>query len=279
MASSRFSSYRKASYHEPPPQPKDEIESDDEDAMLDISWYHPSLSRHAAECMLIDNAPEGSYLLRPSSDKGSFVISVKLSKSVQHVKMTLLTGNKVRFGNTTFDSINAFKKHIEQEKPIIGGDSGVTVILSLPYSRFVDEEESHQYVDVLHHAVTQKAKDSDDDSSDEDTTHEVIPKNLAVCSREGYLTKVGKIRKSWKVRWFTLRNSTLTYYRTKQSTKPIDVINLDEAVAVEPDNTKAKENCFMIKFEHRTYYFIANSTEDCDQWVAQLRSRLKIKPH
>lgn len=40
--------------------------------------------------------------------------------------MTLLTGNKVRFGNTTFDSINAFKKHIEQEKPIIGGDSGKT---------------------------------------------------------------------------------------------------------------------------------------------------------
>ena len=31
-----------------------------------------------------------------------------------------------------------------------------------------------------------------------------------------------------------------------------------------------------IKFEHRTYYFIANSTEDCDQWIAQLRSRIKV---
>ena len=44
MASSRFSSFRKSSYREAEPQPKDEIESDDEDAMLDIRfvrWSDP----------------------------------------------------------------------------------------------------------------------------------------------------------------------------------------------------------------------------------------------
>ena len=39
MASSRFSSYRK-SYRDPEPQPKDEIESDDEEAMLDIRFVY-----------------------------------------------------------------------------------------------------------------------------------------------------------------------------------------------------------------------------------------------
>jgi len=40
------------------------------------SWFHPHLSRHAADCILIDNAPEGSYLLRPSND-GQYALSVK----------------------------------------------------------------------------------------------------------------------------------------------------------------------------------------------------------
>ncbi len=29
--------------------------------MMALEWYHPNLTRHAADCMLIDNAPEGSY--------------------------------------------------------------------------------------------------------------------------------------------------------------------------------------------------------------------------
>ena len=57
------------------------------------------------------------------------------------------------------------------------------MILKLPYSRFIDEEENHQYVDLLHHAVTQTAKDSDDDSSEDDTAHEALPKHLAVSTQ------------------------------------------------------------------------------------------------
>lgn len=31
----------------------------------------------------------------------------------------------------------------------------------------------------------------------------------------GYLTKEGKLRKSWKFRWFVLENGVMTYYKTK----------------------------------------------------------------
>ena len=42
-----------------------------------IRWFHPHLTRHAADCILIDNAPEGSYLLRPVEDSGHYALSVK----------------------------------------------------------------------------------------------------------------------------------------------------------------------------------------------------------
>ena len=32
-----------------------------------LLWYHPTLSRHTAESMLIQNGSDGTYLLRPSS--------------------------------------------------------------------------------------------------------------------------------------------------------------------------------------------------------------------
>lgn len=45
--------------------------------MLDNRWFHPHLTRHAADCILIDNAPEGSYLLRPVEDSDHYALSVK----------------------------------------------------------------------------------------------------------------------------------------------------------------------------------------------------------
>ena len=246
-----------------------------DDPMLALKWYHPHLSRHAADCMLIDNAPEGSYLLRPSSDENAYVLSVKLSSSVQHIKVTRTLSNGYRFGNSSFATVESIRKHFEIEKPVIGGDSGVTVILKFPYSRYV--KESHLYTDVVHHAVTNMI-DSDSDSFDSvpesGNNNHTMSKTVAVSSREGYLTKQGRIRKSWRVRWFVLRNYHLSYYKTKQSQKPISMLNLLEASNVDYDDTKHKEFCFRLEFNKRTYYFYANSIEDREQWVELLRSKL-----
>ena len=45
--------------------------------LLGFRWFHPHLTRHAADCILIDNAPEGSYLLRPVEDSDHYAVSVK----------------------------------------------------------------------------------------------------------------------------------------------------------------------------------------------------------
>lgn len=252
---------------------------EESEPMLVLSWYHPNLTRHAADCMLIDNAPEGSYLLRPSSnhDKdSSYVLCVKLSSSVQHIKVTNVS-QRLMFGNITFESIESFRRHFEQEKPVIGGDSGITVVLRFPYRRHI--KESHIYTDVVHHAVTnmlESTSDSDmdmssaDDLADDST--DSIPQ--AVGSKEGFLTKQGLIRKSWRTRWFVLRGNMLCYFRTKQSRYPINRLDLSKAYGIDYDNSRQKQYCFSVEFQKRTYYLQAACAEDCHQWVELLRSKL-----
>ena len=250
-----------------------------DDPMMAIRWFHPHLTRHAADCMLIDNAPEGSYLLRSSSDGEGYVVCVKLSSSVQHIRLNLIRsrdGEVFRFGNSSFDSIEALRKHFEMEMPVIGGDSGVTVVLQYPYTRFV--EESHMYVDVVHHAVTNMMDSSSETEEDSITggspSLSIRERTIAVASKEGYLTKLGRIRKTWRVRWFTLRNQYFCYYKTKQTPKPIGTMDMTRARTVEYDNSKQKDFCFRIEFPYRTFYLYANSAEDSQQWVELLRSKL-----
>lgn len=249
----------------------------DSDPMLCLNWYHPHLTRHAADCMLIDNALEGSYLLRASSEfqtDGSYVLSVKLSSSVQHIKV-IASESGYRFGNSTFQSVNSFRKHFELEKPVIGGDSGVTVLLRFPYVRFINE--ARVYTDVVHHAVTNML-DSSSESEQSEDSHSEMP-HQAINSKEGYMTKQGRIRKSWKCRWFILRNNVLSYYKTKQSKRPIDRLDLSRALAVEFDNSKQRDGCFRIELPHRTYYMYASCAEDCHQWVELLRSKIPTSHH
>ena len=250
-----------------------------EDPMMVLRWYHPRLTRHAADCMLIDNAPEGSYLLRPATDCEGYVVSIKLSCSVQHIKVAITPDGKYRFGNSSFGTVQSLRRHFELEKPVIGGDSGVTVVLKFPYTRFV--EETHMYTEVVHHAVThmlESSSESDPDILDSERCADVrdYQRTMAVSSKEGYLTKQGRIRKSWRVRWFVLRNQYFSYYKTKQTAKPIAVLNMMRARSVEYDYTKNKDHCFRILFPKRTYYLYANSTEDCQQWIDLLQSKIPL---
>lgn len=274
--------------------------SEEADAMMALHWFHPHLTRHAADCMLIDNAPEGSYLLRASSDyrsSGAYVLSVKLSSSVQHIRITKLDGG-YKFGNITFETVESFKRHFELEKPVIGGDSGITVVLKFPYLRFI--EESHIYTDVVHHAVTNMLDSSSEGETEEEGSyegrdecslppppggaaaslaslpphHKTRTHHQAISSKEGYLTKQGRIIKNWKCRWFVLRSSILSYYKTKPSRRPIDRLDLSQAVCVEYDNSKQKDYCFRVEFTHRTYFLYASCAEDSHQWVELLRSKL-----
>ena len=51
-------------------------------------------------------------------------VYIRFSQSVQHMKVLLQPDGRYRFGQSLFSTVEAFKKHFEIEKPVIGGETG-----------------------------------------------------------------------------------------------------------------------------------------------------------
>ncbi|CAB3990336.1 Hypothetical predicted protein [Paramuricea clavata] len=171
------------------------------DELEQISWYHPNMNRHMSEGLLMANGEDGSYLLRPSKKEGQLSLSVRCANSVKHFQIGW-DGHKYTFGMGKFDCLSEFVEHFEN-KPLIGGDSGILTLLKYPYPR--DVEEPNEYETVRVHAEWGKSRD-----------RSVRDKgNLAIATREGYLTKQGGRIKNWKTRWFVVVANDLKYYKVK----------------------------------------------------------------
>jgi dual adaptor for phosphotyrosine/3-phosphotyrosine/3-phosphoinositide len=149
---------------------------------------------------------------------------------------------------------------------VIGGDSGILTILKSPYPREVEEPDVYDSIRV-------HAEGGSSDPNEQQPT-------FAIASKEGYLTKLGHHRKSWKTRWFVLYKNELSYYETRDKKKcnPIRVIDLKSVSEVCADNSQSKENCFKIITSYRTFFLIAISAQDAEDWIKILRWKLD-HPH
>ena len=97
-----------------------------------LEWFHPNLTRHTAESILLQNGKDGTYLLRPSSKGGGeYALSVKFEQSVKHFNI-VWTGTNITFGHGTFRSIGDFVEHFKN-KPLIGTESSQLVLLKVKY--------------------------------------------------------------------------------------------------------------------------------------------------
>jgi len=65
-----------------------------------------------------------------------------------------------------------------------------------------------------------------------------------LASKEGYLVKLGAVVKSWKNRWFVLRNEELSYYAREKDKEPIRIIKLKDVEEVSPCELSQKKNAF-----------------------------------
>jgi hypothetical protein len=103
-----------------------------------------------------------------------------------------------------------------------------------------------------------------------------IPWNQAV-ALEGWLTKKGEVVQNWKRRWFMLTvNGEMHYFRKKsavESGKPQGTIDLRELKGVK---ASAKEpRSFVIKTAVRDFVVIADTVEECSQWVAAIKEQVR----
>lgn len=84
----------------------------------------------------------------------------------------------------------------------------------------------------------------------------------------------GKL-KTWRKRWFVLKNGVLTYYKSQNDVnrKPQGQIVLDEICKI----TRAEgSNTFEIDTGKKTYYLTADSITAMEDWV---RDKLKLKTY
>ncbi|XP_041363514.1 dual adapter for phosphotyrosine and 3-phosphotyrosine and 3-phosphoinositide-like isoform X1 [Gigantopelta aegis] len=227
-----------------------------------LEFFHPNLTRHTAESMLLQNGTDGTYLLRPSSKTGKhweYALSVKCDKSVKHFNVSW-TGTEFQFGHGTFKSLQDLLTHFSNQ-PLIGGESGQLVLLCRPYPRDIAEPDLYEEVTV--HAELSTA-DANNTTS-----------GFSINSKEGFLTKEGRYFKTWRTRWFLLQKNELKYYKEKTDKSPIRVLDLNTCRECSQDNSKKpKPFVFRLVFDWRTFYMSASSEQDMKEWINVITWRL-----
>eukprot|EP01104_Vermistella_antarctica_P019415 TRINITY_DN758_c2_g3_i1.p1 TRINITY_DN758_c2_g3~~TRINITY_DN758_c2_g3_i1.p1 ORF type:complete len:2061 (-),score=458.91 TRINITY_DN758_c2_g3_i1:628-6810(-) len=83
--------------------------------------------------------------------------------------------------------------------------------------------------------------------------------------KEGWLKKEGLKYKNWKRRWCILKNNFISYFKSRQEGAPVGAIPLTDAFGCE--KTDEKLNKFKIMTRHRTYYLIAETTKEMNEWM------------
>ncbi|XP_077999399.1 dual adapter for phosphotyrosine and 3-phosphotyrosine and 3-phosphoinositide-like [Glandiceps talaboti] len=238
-------------------------------SLEELEWYHGNQSRHVTESILLHNGRDGSYLLRTSeTNPGEYTLSVRSKDAVKHFRLQKgRSGALFKFGAFAFDSLGELLDHFDKQ-PVIGGETGSIIVLKYPYAKFIEEPPCYDTVKVHAAFGTPNRNSLDDDG---------LSQPPAVASKEGFLTKEGGIVKSWKLRWFVLCKNELKYFKTREETTPIRTLDLRECQGVDWDHhrLKNKENCFLIEFPERTYYFHATSYNEADEWVKILRWQVR----
>ncbi|CAG5127808.1 unnamed protein product [Candidula unifasciata] len=232
------------------------------DEIENLEWYHPTLTRHTAESILMQNGSDGTYLLRPSR-KGSvkYALSVKCNQAVKHFPV-LWSSPEIKFGQCTFKSAEEFVDHF-RNKPLLSGESGQVVLLKIPYPRDIEEPDTYE-------SVTLHGEFCGDQESDRKNI------NFSVNSKEGFLTKLGGHIKSWRTRWFVLQRNELKYFKQKSSKNCIRVLDLDQCKGCCEDLTHPSQSyVFKLDMGWRIFYLSSTSAQDMHDWIKNINFRLK----
>ncbi|CAI8043468.1 Dual adapter for phosphotyrosine and 3-phosphotyrosine and 3-phosphoinositide [Geodia barretti] len=204
------------------------------------------------------------------------------------------------FGQETFTSIPAFLEHFDN-RPLLGDEGGKLIVLKYPYPREVEENPDY-HSSVTAHFLSDPPKhpkklepgrrcqsDSEvlSNSSGENTplssSVEEPPTqkttsihSVSLASKAGYLVKMGAKVKSWKKRWFVLKDKNLSYYTKDTDTRPLRVIDLSQATSIScSDEYEEKANLFKIVLPWRTFYLQALTETLRREWVELLSWRLR----
>lgn len=96
-------------------------------------------------------------------------------------------------------------------------------------------------------------------------------KKMETLEKTGHLVKLGGKLKTWRKRWFVLKNGTLTYWKSQHDVnkKPQGEISLDDACRI---IHAEGASTFEIDTGKKIYYLTADSNVLMDDWVRVLQN-------
>lgn len=227
-----------------------------------LDYFHPDLDRHKAECILLQNGQEGTFLIRNSSQQNEYVVSVRAANAVKHFQL-FWKDSHFLFGHGCYETFEDLYYHFSN-KPTLVGESGIPTLLVNPYPRTVSEPAI--YDTVVSHAESSTAENN-------------FRKEFSINSKDGYLTKLGSIFKTWHVRWFVLKNNELKYFKNSADKGSLRILDLDECreCKMEEAAFRGKTHVFKLVFDWRTFYMFAASEDESKEWVRVINWRMKRK--
>jgi len=96
----------------------------------------------------------------------------------------------------------------------------------------------------------------------------------------GFLFKKGQNFKSWRRRWFVLKENVLSYYKSPKDTTPAGFIQVADIVNIEIDiESSLREGydyCFQIQTSKATYLISAENERDLEDWTEILKSAVRM---
>jgi len=92
--------------------------------------------------------------------------------------------------------------------------------------------------------------------------------------KTGWLVKEGGSIKTWKKRYFVLKNAEFTYFKGKGE-EQLGSVSLNIASGIRISDRKRKPNCFEIITPHRVYAFSCEQEEERNSWIESLQKHQK----
>lgn len=94
--------------------------------------------------------------------------------------------------------------------------------------------------------------------------------------KSGYLLKMGSRVKTWKRRWFVLRQGQILYYKSPSDVirKPQGQVDLNSHCQIVREE---EAQTFQLISGNKTYYLTAESPSLLEEWIRVLQSLLKVQ--
>lgn len=98
-------------------------------------WFHPNISGHEAEELLLEQGFDGSFLARPSlSSPGDFTLSVRRNGAVTHIKIQNTGDYYDLYGGEKFATLSELVQYYMENQGQLRERSGEIIELKFPFN-------------------------------------------------------------------------------------------------------------------------------------------------